>query len=245
MSAVTGENIVERATSMPWYEGPALLEFLETVEVPDPARHADLRFPVQYVIRPQTTEYHDYRGYAGTVAAGVLEVGAHVTVLPVGKTSRVVGIDRFQQPLAAAESGDAVTVRLEDDIDVSRGYMLVGADTEAPTTNRFTADVCWMSDSTTLRPRQQFWIKHTTRRVKCLVESLDDQLDVETLRREPGPEFLALNGIGRVTIKTLEPLFADLYDTSRDTGSFILIDAATRHTVAAGMIRDTAPAGIA
>jgi bifunctional enzyme CysN/CysC len=242
MSAVSGENIVDRADSMPWYQGPALLEFLEKVDVPDPARHADLRFPVQYVIRPQKDEFHDYRGYAGTVAAGMLEVGAHVTVLPLGKTSRVRGIDRFEQPLAAAESGDAVTVRLEDDIDVSRGYMLVGGDAALPCTNRFAADICWMSDSTTLRPRQQFWVKHTTRRVKCLVESLDDQLEVETLARVAQPESLGLNGIGRVTIKTMEPLFADPYDTSRDTGSFILIDPATRHTVAAGMIRDTAPA---
>jgi len=241
MAAVSGENIVERATSMPWYEGPALLEFLETVDVPDPARHAELRFPVQYVIRPQSIEFHDYRGYAGTVAAGMLEVGAHVTVLPVGTSTRVVGIDRFQQPLAAAESGDAVTVRLEDDLDVSRGYMLVSADASAPSTNRFTADLCWMSDTTTLRPRQQFWIKHTTRRVKCLVESLDDQLEVETLQRVGHPESLSLNGIGRVTIKTLEPIFADPYDISRDTGSFILIDTSTRHTVAAGMIRDVAP----
>jgi sulfate adenylyltransferase subunit 1 (EFTu-like GTPase family) len=224
-----------------WYEGPTLLEFLETVEVPNPARHADVRFPVQYVIRPQTDDYHDYRGYAGTLAAGVLEVGSRVTVLPVGKSSRVAAIDRFQQPLAAAESGDAVTVRLEDDIDVSRGYMLVSADAPLPTTNRFSADICWMSESTVLRPRQQFWIKHTTRRVKCLVESLDDRLDIDSLERGAAGETMGLNEIGRITVKTMEPLFADPYSTSRDTGSFVLIDPATRHTVAAGMIRDVAP----
>jgi bifunctional enzyme CysN/CysC len=241
MAAVSGENIVDRGASMPWYTGPALLEFLETVDVPDPARHADLRLPIQYVIRPQTDEHHDYRGYAGTLAAGLLEVGAHVTVLPVGKSSRVVGIDRFDQPLAAAESGDAITVRLADAIDVSRGYMLVDADAPMPSTSRFTADICWMSDSTQLRPRQQFWVKHTTRRVKCLVESIDDHLNVETLERDAAPDALALNGIGRITLKTMEPLFADPYSTSRDTGSFILIDPATRHTVAAGMIRDVQP----
>jgi sulfate adenylyltransferase large subunit len=241
MAAVSGENIVDRGESMPWYEGPTLLEFLETVEVADPARHAELRFPVQYVIRPQSDDFHDYRGYAGTVAAGVLEVGSHVTVLPVGKSSRVIAVDRFEQPLAAAESGDAVTVRLEDDIDVSRGYMLVTAERPQPSTTRFTADICWMSDATHLRARQQFWIKHTTRRVKCLVESLDDRLDIETLERVPANESMALNEIGRLTIKTLEPIFADSYETSRDTGSFILIDPATRHTVAAGMIRDVEP----
>ena len=241
ISAVSGDNIVERGTNLPWYEGPTLLEFLETVEVPNPARHADVRFPVQYVIRPQTDDYHDYRGYAGTLAAGVLEVGSRVTVLPVGKSSRVAAIDRFQQPLAAAESGDAVTVRLEDDIDVSRGYMLVSADAPLPTTNRFSADICWMSESTVLRPRQQFWIKHTTRRVKCLVESLDDRLDIDSLERGAAGETMGLNETGRITIKTMEPLFADPYSTSRDTGSFVLIDPATRHTVAAGMIRDVAP----
>jgi sulfate adenylyltransferase large subunit len=241
ISAVSGDNIVERGTNLPWYEGPTLLEFLETVEVPNPARHADVRFPVQYVIRPQTDDYHDYRGYAGTLAAGVLEVGSRVTVLPVGKSSRVAAIDRFQQPLAAAESGDAVTVRLEDDIDVSRGYMLVSADAPLPTTNRFSADICWMSESTVLRPRQQFWIKHTTRRVKCLVESLDDRLDIDSLERGAAGETMGLNEIGRITVKTMEPLFADPYSTSRDTGSFVLIDPATRHTVAAGMIRDVAP----
>ena len=241
MAAVSGENIVDPAPSMPWYSGPTLLELLETIEVADPARHADVRFPVQYVIRPQTNEHHDYRGYAGTLAAGVLEVGSHVTVLPVGKTSRVVAIDRFDQSLAAAEHGDAVTVRLEDDIDVGRGYMFVSADRDLPSTNRFTADLCWMNDAIELRPRQQFWIKHTTRKVKCIVESIDDRLDVQTLDRIPEPTSLALNDIGRITIKAMEPVFADSYITSRDTGSFILIDPATRHTVAAGMIREVSP----
>ena len=242
MAATSGENLVDRGASMPWYTGPTLLEFLETIQVPDPARHAGLRFPVQYVIRPQTPDYPDYRGYAGTVAAGVLEVGAHVTVLPVRQSSRVAAIDRFDQPLAAAEFGDAVTVRLEDDIDVSRGYMLVDAESVPPSTTRFTADLCWMNESVALKPRQQFWIRHTTRRVKCLVEMLDDRLNVSTLDREPAGDSMALNEIGRVTIKTMEPLFADPYETSRDTGSFILIDPATRHTVAAGMVRDVAPA---
>ncbi len=242
IAAVSGENIVDRATTMPWYTGPALLEFLESVEVPDPARHADLRFPVQYVVRPLTDEYHDYRGYAGTVAAGVVEVGARVTVLPIGRTTRVAAIDRFDQSLAAAEYGDAVTVRLEEDIDISRGYMLVSESPDAPSTNRFTADICWMSDTTVLRPGGRYWIKHTTRRVKCLVESLDSLFDVETLLRVPTPEGVALNDIARITIKTMEPLFLDPYSTSRDTGSFILIDVATRKTVAAGMVRDVAPA---
>ncbi len=238
MAAVSGENIVERATHVSWYTGPTLLEFLEAVNVPDPARHAGLRFPVQYVIRPHSTEFHDYRGYAGTVAAGQARVGDEVVVLPTGARSRIAGIDRFEQELAAARSGDAVTIRLHDNLDVGRGQMIVGADHALPVTRRFTADVCWMSDTAALRPRQQFWIKHTTRRVKCLVESLDDRMDVASFDRQDRPESLGLNDIGQVTLRTLEPIFADSYATSRDTGSFILIDPATRLTVAAGIVRE-------
>ncbi|MFN0148945.1 MAG: sulfate adenylyltransferase subunit 1 [Dehalococcoidia bacterium] len=241
MAAVTGENIVERGHSMPWYEGPTLLEFLESVEVADRARHAALRFPVQYVVRPHTDEYHDYRGYAGTVAAGRLEVGAKVTVLPLGVQTTIAGIDRFERTVDCAESGDAVIVRLADELDVGRGYMIVDANEPAPTATRFTADLCWMSDGTPLRPRQQFWVKHTTRRVKCIVESIDDRLEVESFERTASPETMALNDIGRVTIRTLEPVFVDPYVVSRDTGSFILIDPSTRLTVAAGMVREAAP----
>lgn len=240
MAAISGENIVERAAHMPWYAGPTLLEFLETVNVADPARHAGLRFPVQYVIRPQSNAYHDYRGYAGTVAAGHARVGDEVVVLPAGVRSRIAGIDRFQQQLTSARSGEAVTIRLEDNLDVGRGQMIAGADHALPVTSRFTADVCWMSDTASIQPRQQFWIKHTTRRVKCMVESLDDRLDVATFDRDANPKSLSLNDIGQITLRTLEPIFADSYATSRDTGSFILIDPATRLTVAAGIVREVA-----
>ena len=241
MAAVSGENIVEPGQSMPWYDGPALLEFLESVEVADPARHAALRFPVQYVVRPHTTDFHDYRGYAGTVAAGRLEVGAAVIVQPLGVRTTIAGVDRYHQSVASAESGEAVSVRLSEEIDVGRGYMIVDAADPAPAVTRFTADLCWMSDGTPLRPRQQFWVKHTTRRVKCLVESIDDRLEVESFERTSSPETMVLNDIGRVTIRTLEPVFVDPYVISRDTGSFILIDPSTRLTVAAGMVREAAP----
>ncbi len=238
VAAVSGENIVDRGSNMPWYEGPTLLEFLETVEVQDPARHAALRFPVQYVLRPQTTAFHDYRGYAGTLAAGLARVGAEVTVLPLGARTRIAAIDRFEESLPCAASGEAVTIRLADEIDVGRGHMIVAAEDPSPVATRFTADLCWMDDAAALHPRQQFWIKHTTRRVRCLVESLDDRLDVANFERLRNPETLVLNAIGRVTVRTLEPLFVDSYATSRDTGSFILIDPATRRTVAAGMVRE-------
>jgi bifunctional enzyme CysN/CysC len=243
MAAVTGENIVARDGHLPWYEGPSLLEFLETVEVADRARHAALRFPVQYVIRPHTSDFPDYRGYAGTVAAGEVVPGMDVTVLPINARSRVTAVDRYCGEVGRASSGDAVTIRLADDLDVSRGYMIVDARDPAPVASRFTADICWMSDSVALRPRQQFWLKHTTRRVRCLVETLDDRLEIHSLERIGEPETLGLNDIGRVTLKTLEPLFVDPYETSRDTGSFILIDPATRLTVAAGMVRNVVEAG--
>lgn len=237
LAAVSGANIVERASEMPWYDGPTLLELLENVKVPDPARHAALRFPVQYVVRPLRDEFHDYRGYAGTVAAGQVRVGQEVTVLPLGKRTTVAAVDRFEQSVECAGSGEAVTVRLADELDVGRGHMIVDALHPAPFATRFTTDLCWMSDETSLKPGQQFFIKHTSRRVRCVVESLDDRLDISDLEHLPAPDSFGLNDIGRVTIKTLEPLFVDDYATSRDTGSFILIDVASRKTVAAGMVR--------
>ncbi|OAI42014.1 sulfate adenylyltransferase [bacterium SCGC AG-212-C10] len=239
MAATSGENIVDRAPeTMPWYDGPALLEFLEQVDVPDPARHAGLRFPIQYVVRPLTDEFHDYRGYAGTVAAGRVEVGEKVTVLPLGVQTTVAAIDRYQEQLPSAESGEAVSIRLADELDVGRGYMIVDAGSPAPAAKSFTADICWMNDERPLRARQQFWIRHTSRRVKCMVESLDDRLNIHTLEREANPEELTLNDIGRVTVRLMEPIFADPYQVSRDTGSFVLVDTATRHTVAGGMVRE-------
>jgi len=238
MAAVTGANIVGRAAEMPWYNGPALLEFLETVEVPDPASHAALRFPVQYVIRPGSDAFHDYRGYAGTVAAGAVHVGQAVQVLPSGRATTVAAIDRFQQALPAAVTGDAITIRLADNLDVGRGQMIVSATGPAPMVARFSADICWMSDTAPLAPGARFLVKHTTRRVRCAVETIEDRLDIQTLQRVAAPVELALNDIGRVTVRATEPLFADPYEVSHETGSFILIDPATRLTVAAGMLRE-------
>ena len=238
MAAVSGDNVVEPSAHMPWYEGPTLLEFLETADVPDPARHAALRFPVQHVIRPNNDRFHDYRGYAGTIAAGSARVGDDVTVLPLGARTRIAAIDRHEETLPAAASGEAVTIRLADELDVGRGHMIVSTAQPPASASRFTADLCWMSGTSPLRARQQCWIKHTSRRVRCVVESLDDRLDVSTFDRVPEPELFALNDIGRVTLRLLEPLFVDPYEVSRDTGSFILVDPATRHTVAAGMVRE-------
>jgi len=158
-------------------------------------------------------------------------------VLPSGQRTRITAIDRFPGLIESAQHGQAVTLRIADDIDISRGQMIVAADEPATVTTRCSADVCWMSERTPLKPRKQYWIRHTTRRVRCVVERIDDRLDVEHYTRVEGPESLALNDIGRVVIRTMEPLFVDPYEVSRDTGSFILIDPGTQLTVAAGMIR--------
>ena len=203
VAAVSGENIVDRAHNMSWYHGPTLLEFLESVEVADPARHAALRFPVQYVLRPQSDEFHDYRGYAGTIAAGEATPGMEVTVLPLGVNTTLLAVDAFETELPCAGSGEAVTLRLADDIDISRGHMIVDAAHPPAIASRITADLCWMSDTSQLKRRQQFFLKHTTRRVRCRVESIDDRLEVESFDRIEGPESLALNDIGRVTLRML------------------------------------------
>jgi len=237
LAALTGANLVHRAPELSWYDGPTLLEFLETVEVPNPALQAPFRFPVQYVIRPQSREFPDYRGYAGTVAAGRIRRGDAVRVLPLGTVTRIAAIDRFEESLGEARAGDAVTIRLEDELDAGRGATLVTAADPIEPTRSFEADVCWMSESATLRPGQQVLIKHTTRRTRAVVEDLIDRLDIQRLERQPSPASLALNEIGRVRFRTMEPLVADLYAQCRETGAFIIIDPATRHTVGAGMIR--------
>ena len=240
MAAVTGENIVDRGQrACPGTRARPARVSRDGRSRRTRRSHAALRFPVQYVIRPGSDEFHDYRGYAGTVAAGAVRVGqdVHGAALSAGPrpSPRSTGSrKRFHR----AGSGEAVTIRLADNLDVGRGQMIVSASDPAPMVARFTADICWMSDTAALAPGAQFLVKHTTRRVRCVVESIEDRLDIQTLQRVAAPVELALNDIGRVTIRTTEPLFADPYEVSRDTGSFILIDPATRLTVAAGMLRE-------
>lgn len=244
LSAVSGANVVSRAPELAWFDGPTVLEFLETVDVPRPALAAPFRFPVQYVIRPQSREYPDYRGFAGTVAAGEVRVGDKVRVLPVGLVSRVAGIDRNFAPTEAAAAGDAVVIRLVDAIDAGRGAMLVQAEDPLQPTGVFEADVCWMSESGPLRQGQQVLLKHTSHRTRAVVEAVQDRLDLETLTRVPPGGVLRLNDIGRVRFRAFEPLAADVYATCRETGAFIVIDPGSRHTTGAGMIRalEAAPA---
>ncbi|MGK2965378.1 MAG: sulfate adenylyltransferase subunit 1 [Tepidiformaceae bacterium] len=237
MSALRGDNIVDPSDSMAWYKGPTLLEFLETVEVPEPAADAGMRFPVQYVIRPQTDEFHDYRAYAGTVAGGHIRQGAEVVILPGGQRTKVESIDVYEASLPSANIGDAVAVRIADQVDIGRGHMFADPESPPSVVTRFSGDLCWMSETADLTPGRQFWLRQGTRRVRCVVESLDTKLDVETMISHPEPPSFSLNEIGRVTVKTTEPVCVDPYERNRGTGSFILIDPATHNTVGAGMIR--------
>jgi bifunctional enzyme CysN/CysC len=234
ISALRGDNIVSRSEAMPWYDGPSLLHHLENIHVASDRNLIDARFPVQYVLRPQSMKHRDYRGYAGTVAAGVFKPGDEVVVLPSGFESRIAGIDTADGAVAEAFPPMSVTIRLEDDLDVSRGDMISRPNNAPTPTQDVDAMVCWMSESP-LKPGQQLAVKHTTRAARALVKELQYRLDVNTLHRDEGATQLGLNDIGRVRLRTTAPLFLDAYRRNRTTGGFILIDEATNRTVAAGM----------
>ncbi len=232
MSALRGDNVVERSNEMPWYDGPALLEHLEQVEVTADHPLDGARFPVQWVVREP---HSDYRGYAGQVAGGVLRVGDAVTVLPGGATTTVTGIDVFEGEIVSAPAGQSVTVRLTDDVDVARGDLLVAGAPVTPT-RELEADICWMAEAP-LRAGGRYALKHTTSNVRAIVDGVSDRLDVGTLEPVPGPAELALNDIGRVKLRVSRELAIDPYAVNRATGAFILIDEASNETVGAGMVR--------
>jgi bifunctional enzyme CysN/CysC len=234
ISALAGENVVRRSTAMPWYEGPSLLHHLEHVHVASDRNLIDVRFPVQYVIRPQSSSHRDYRGYAGTVAGGVLKPGDDVLVLPSGLTTRIAAIDTADGPVEEAFPPMAITLRLEDDLDISRGDMICRPNNAASPTQDVDAMVCWMADGQ-LVAGQQLSLKHTTRSCRAVVRDLQYRLDVNTLHRDESATALGLNDIGRVRLRSTAPLFLDAYRRNRATGGFILIDDATNRTVAAGM----------
>ncbi|WP_235531033.1 MULTISPECIES: sulfate adenylyltransferase subunit 1 [unclassified Nocardioides] len=235
ISALSGDNVVNRSENMPWYSGPTLMHHLEHVHVASDRDLIDARFPVQYVIRPKSDEYHDYRGYAGQVAGGVLKPGDEVVVLPSGMTSKISKIDLFDQDIAEAFPPMSVTVHLEDDVDVSRGDMIARVRNAPTPTQDIDAMICWMTTAPLL-PRQKLAIKHTTRTGRALVKYIQYRLDVNTLHRDQETKELGVNEIGRVTLRTTVPLLVDPYSKNRTTGSFILIDEATGITVGAGMI---------
>jgi sulfate adenylyltransferase large subunit len=235
MSALQGDNVVERGEGMPWHDGPTLLEHLETVEIAGDRDLDHRRFPVQWVIRPISEEHHDFRGYAGQVAGGVWQAGDDVVVLPSGRLTSVASVETADEPLDAAVPGMSVTIRLADDLDVSRGDMLADPE-QAPTVAReLEATVCWMAEKP-LEPRTKLAIKHTTRTVRAVVDELVSVVDIHTLEDQPGPARLELNDIARVRLRLSEPLAVDPYTENRTTGAFILIDETTNDTVGAGMI---------
>ncbi len=235
ISALQGDNVVIRSENMDWYDGPSLLHHLEHVHVASDRDLVDTRFPVQYVVRPKSDDYHDYRGYAGRIAGGVLKPGDEVLVLPSGMTSKIAGIDLFDRELSEAFPPMSVTVRLEDDVDVSRGDMICRPQNAPEPSQDIDAMVCWMS-TTPLRPRQKLAIKHTTRIARTLIKDVQYRLDVNSLHRDLETKELTLNEIGRVQLRTTVPLLCDPYEKNRTTGSFILIDEATGVTMGAGMI---------
>jgi bifunctional enzyme CysN/CysC len=236
ISALQGDNVVHRSANMSWYEGASLLHHLEEVFIASDRNLIDARFPVQYVLRPMSDSFHDFRGYAGTMAGGVLKVGDEVMVLPSGFTSTVTSIETFDGPVEQAFAPMSVAVRLSDDIDVSRGDMICRPHNQPAAGQDLDAMVCWMSEGPALRPGAKYLLKHTTRSVRALVKDLHYRLDVNTLHRDHTAAQLALNEIGRISFRTTSPLFYDEYRRNRDTGSFILIEESTNNTVAAGMI---------
>jgi bifunctional enzyme CysN/CysC len=236
LSALTGDNVVTRSERTDWYDGPSLLHHLENVYIASDRNLVDVRFPVQYVIRPQNGQ-GDYRAFAGQVISGVLRPGDDVVVLPSGLPSRVKAIDTAKGELAEAYSPMSVTVRLEDEVDVSRGDMIVRPNNQPTVTQDLDAMVCWM-DSEPMRVGAKYAIKHTTRSARALVKEIKYELDVNTLHRHRSPSDLALNAIGRVTLRTTQPLMVDPYQRNRQAGSFILIDESTNRTVGAGTITE-------
>ena len=236
VSALQGDNIVSRSPAMPWYEGSSLLHHLEEVYVASDRNLIDVRFPVQYVIRPMSEAHHDYRGYAGTVAGGVLGVGDEVVVLPSGLTTTVAGIDGPSGPLSHAFPPQSVTVRLTDDLDVSRGDMIARPHNQPQVTQDIEAMVTWLTSARQLRAGDMLGIKHTTRSARAMVRDLQYRLDVNSLHRDEQAGALSLNEIGRVSLRTTVPLLADGYRRNRTTGSFLLIDEASGATVGGGMI---------
>ncbi|HZT45634.1 MAG TPA: GTP-binding protein [Gaiellaceae bacterium] len=235
LSALEGDNVVDASEHMPWYDGPPLLEHLEAVDIAYDRNLDARRFPVQWVIRPMSGEHHDYRGYAGSVAGGVWRAGDEVLVLPSGRRSRVEAVETADGPLDEAVPPQSVTIRLSDDLDVSRGDMLAAPE-HAPTVAReVEARVCWMSEAP-LEPRTRLGVKHTTRSVRAIADELVSVVDIHSLADVPGPERLHLNDIGIVRLRLSEPLAVDPYSENRETGALILIDEASNDTVGAGMV---------
>jgi bifunctional enzyme CysN/CysC len=235
ISALHGDNVVTHSHNTPWYGGPTLLHHLEHLYIGSDRNLIDARFPVQFVIRPMSHDHHDYRGYAGTVASGIFRAGDEVMVLPTGFKTAVAGIDEFGGPVDEAFPPMSVSIRLADDLDVSRGDMICRPHNAPTATQDIDAMVCWFHERP-LREGALYAIKHTTRTARCRVQDLQYRLDVNSLHRDDHPGAIAMNDMGRVSLRSTVPLFVDEYRRNRITGSFILVDESTHETAGAGMI---------
>jgi len=240
ISALTGANVVDRSAEMPWYHGPTLLYHLETVHIASDRNLIDVRFPVQWVIRPQSDAHHDYRGYAGSVAGGVLRPGDDVVVLPSGFTSKITKIEEGGKPVDQAYAPMSVVIHLADDVDVGRGDMICRPNNQPAVGQDLDAMVCWMSDKP-LQPRGRYALNHTTRWSRAIVTDILYKLDVNTGHRDEQAQQLELNALGRIRLRSTTPLLYDAYRRNRATGSFILVDEATNATVGAGMLLGEQP----
>jgi sulfate adenylyltransferase subunit 1 len=234
LSALYGDNVVDKSKNMAWYEGPTLLYTLENVHISSDHNMVDCRFPVQYVVRPQKTEFHDYRGYAGRVAGGVFKKGDEVTVMPSGFSTKIKSIDTMDGEIEEAFPPMSVTMTLEDEIDISRGDMIVRTNNQAEATQDIEAMVCWLNPKG-LVPRGKYAIKHTSKDARCMIQDVKYKIDINTLHRNEEDKNIAMNDIGRISLRTTSPLHIDKYSRNRITGSFILVDESTNETVAAGM----------
>ncbi len=235
ISALNGDNVVDKSAHMPWYQGSSLLYHLENVYIGGEENHVDARFPVQWVVRPMSDEWHDFRGYAGRVAGGVFKPGDAVTVLPSGFSTRIKQIHQSQTELTEAYAPQSVCLTLEDEIDISRGDMLVKENNPPQVSQDIEAMICWFSQRP-LEARAKLVLRHTTRETKAIVQEIKYQVDINTLHKVENVEKFEMNDIGRISIRTAQPLIFDSYSRNRQTGSFILIDPGTNETVGAGMI---------
>src|SRR4030042_3757057 len=235
ISALKGHNVVERSQNMNWYDGPTLMYLLENLHISSDRNFTDPRFPVQYVIRPQSDEFHDYRGYAGRVAGGIFKSGDNVTVLPSGLTSRIKSMDTMKGSIVCAFPPQSVTFTLEDDIDISRGDMIVNSSNMPQVGQDITLMICWLNEKE-LRTGVKYHLKHTTKDVKCIVKQIHYKMNINNLEKNFGDKNIGLNEIAQVTIRTTQPLCFDSYRKNRTTGSLILIEEGTNETVGEGMI---------
>ena len=236
ISALEGDNVVNRSENMAWYQGAPLLHTLETIHISSDINKIDMRFPVQTVLRPQNETHRDYRGYAGRLASGIVRKGDEVTVLPSGFTSKVKSIDTYDESLTEAYAPMSISITLEDDIDISRGDMIVRSNNKPDATQDIEVMLCWLHDNPA-RPRAKYTIKHTSNNQTAIIKEVIYKININTLERMRDEKDLTMNDIAKVKIRTTKPLMTDSYRDNKTTGSIILIDDATNETVAAGMIK--------